>query len=208
MLLHDDQEEVGVERQRLADAGFVALTFLLTWGSVPCIYYGDEIGMRYLPDMPDVEGAICNPAYNRAGCRTPMQWDDSPNAGFSAAAPPDLYLPIDPDPGRPSVAAQEQEADSTLALVRRLISLRRATPALNARASTRVLHPGYPFAYVRGETHLVVVNPRRDQAVLVADEIAGARPLLTDGLSIQNTTVTAKGFGYGVFALPGSRPSP
>ena len=41
--------------------------------------------MRYLPGLPDVEGAICNPAYNRAGCRTPMQWDDWPNAGFSTA---------------------------------------------------------------------------------------------------------------------------
>jgi maltose alpha-D-glucosyltransferase/alpha-amylase len=58
---------------RTPDQLGAALTFLLTWGSVPSIYYGDEIGMRYLPDMPDVEGAICNPAYNRAGCRTPMQ---------------------------------------------------------------------------------------------------------------------------------------
>ena len=55
-----------------------ALTFLLTWGSVPCLYYGDEIGMRYLPNLPDVEGAVCSPSYNRAGCRTPMQWDATP----------------------------------------------------------------------------------------------------------------------------------
>jgi glycosidase len=34
-----------------------ALTFLFTWGSVPCLYYGDEVGMRYLPGLPDVEGA-------------------------------------------------------------------------------------------------------------------------------------------------------
>ena len=79
----------------------VALAFLLTWGSVPCIYYGDEIGMRYLPGLPDVEGSICNPAYNRSGCRTPMQWDAGPNAGFSTADPARLYLPIDPDPAAP-----------------------------------------------------------------------------------------------------------
>ncbi len=81
-----------------------AFVFLLTWGSVPSVYYGDEIGMRYLPGLPDVEGAICNPAYNRAGCRTPMQWDGGVNAGFSSAEADALYLPIDPDPDRPTVA--------------------------------------------------------------------------------------------------------
>ncbi len=62
---------------------------------MPSLYYGDEIGMRYLPDLPNVEGAICSPLYNRAGCRTPMQWDDGPNAGFSAAPADSLYLPIE-----------------------------------------------------------------------------------------------------------------
>lgn len=182
-----------------------ALTFLLTWGSVPCIYYGDEIGMRYLPDMPNVEGAICNPAYNRAGCRTPMQWDDNLNAGFSSADPGDLYLPIDPDPGRPTVAAQEQDAKSTLHLVRSLIAIRKAIPALGTRASTRVLHAGYPFAYLRDETHLVVVNPGREQTTLVSDEISGAECVISDGVSIAGDTVTIERFGYGIFTLPGSR---
>ncbi len=101
---------------RTAEQLGAAFTFLLTWGTVPCIYYGDEIGMRYLPGMPDVEGAICNPGYNRAGCRTPMQWDDRPNAGFSSADPSRLYLPVDPDPQRPTVAAQEDDPSSTLNL--------------------------------------------------------------------------------------------
>src|SRR5204862_7588084 len=120
-----------------------ARPFLFTCGSVPCLSYGDEIGMRYLRGMPDVEGAVCNPAYNRAGCRTPMQWDDGPNAGFSTAEASRLYLPIDPDPARPTVAAQEPDPASTLNLVRRLVALRRATPALGGRATTRVLNEGY-----------------------------------------------------------------
>ena len=48
---------------------------------MPSIYYGDEIGMRYLPRLPDVEGSVCHPTYNRAGARTPMQWDGTANAG-------------------------------------------------------------------------------------------------------------------------------
>ena len=175
-----------------------ALVFLFTWGSVPCLYYGDEIGMRYLPGMPDVEGAVCNPLYNRAGCRTPMQWDDGPNAGFSTAAPEKLYLPIDPDPGRPTVAAQENDPGSTLAFVRELIGLRRRTPDLGTRAETRVVSEGYPFAYVRGGTHLVVVNPRREPADLPD---ATGTPILANGVSVTAGGLRIDGFGYGILAL-------
>jgi glycosidase len=189
---------------RTPDQLGAALTFLFTWGSVPCLYYGDEIGMRYLPGMPDVEGAICNPAYNRAGCRTPMQWASGPTAGFSAADPAALYLPVDPDPDRPTVAAQEGDPSSTLTLVRELVALRRAIPALGGRAATRVVHEGYPFAYVRGESHLVVVNPRREAATLSAPEAAGATPIWASGVTTAPGGLTVSGFGYGVLALDGT----
>ena len=188
---------------RTAEQLGAALTFLLTWGSVPCIYYGDEIGMRYLPGMPPVEGSICNPAYNRSGCRTPMQWGDGPNAGFSSADADRLYLPVDSDPARPTVAAQEHDPRSTLNLVRQLVALRRAMPALGARAATRVLHDGFPFAYLRAESHLVVVNPRREPAALTLPEPPQAEPVFTSGVSVDGSTVSAAGFGYGIFALRG-----
>jgi glycosidase len=179
-----------------------ALTFLFTWGSIPCLYYGDEIGMRYLTGMPGVEGSVCNPSYNRAGCRTPMQWDAGPNAGFSSADPSRLYLPVDPDPQRPTVAAQQDDPASTLNLVRRLSALRRATPDLRARASTRVVNEGYPFAYVRGETHLVVVNPRREAATLATPEAARATLLWGQGVETSPSALHIAGFGYGIMTLP------
>jgi glycosidase len=179
----------------------VALTFLFTWGNVPCLYYGDEIGMRYLPDMPDVEGAICNPGYNRAGCRTPMQWDDGPNAGFSTAPAERLYLPVDPAPDRPTVAAQENDDTSTLHFVRDLIALRKATPALGTRASTRVIHDGYPLAYVRNESHLIVLNPRREPATLAGVAGLAGTPLLAAGITPSGDGMTVDGFGYGIFTL-------
>ena len=178
-----------------------ALTFLFTWGTVPSLYYGDEIGMRYLSGLPDVEGSICNPGYNRSGCRTPMQWDDSPNAGFSTAAPEDLYLPVDPADDRPTVAAQEQDPDSTLAFVRRLVALRRATPALGGRATTTVLHEGYPFTWRRGDSHVVVVNPRREPARVSVEGLAGAEVLLGDGVELTDDGVQVDGFGYAVLEL-------
>ena len=177
-----------------------ALTFIFTWGSIPSLYYGDEIGMRYLPGMPDVEGAICNPGYNRAGCRTPMQWDDGPNAGFSTADPADLYLPIDPDEGRPTVAAQDGVPGSTLELVRELIALRKRTPALQGHEPTTVVDEGYPFAWLRGEDHLVVVNPRREPALLETDETVGMRLLFGSGAHVTDSGVELDGFGYGIFA--------
>jgi glycosidase len=153
--------------------------------------------------MPDVEGAVCNPAYNRAGCRTPMQWDDGPNAGFSTADPDRLYLPIDPEPDRPSVAAQQADPSSTLHLVRELIALRKATPALGGRADTEVVCAGYPLAYVRGGSHLVVVNPRAEQAGVEVPDAKGATVLFGLGVTIEGNDVTVDGFGYAVLALAG-----
>ncbi|MGL4172976.1 MAG: alpha-amylase family glycosyl hydrolase [Actinomycetota bacterium] len=183
-----------------------ALTFILTWGSVPCIYYGDEIGMRYLPDMPNVEGAICNPLYNRAGCRTPMQWDNTRNAGFSTADPADLYLPIDPDPNRPTVAGHLADPSSTMQLVRELIALRQGTPALGTRASTRIVHAGYPLVYLRGETHLVVLNPSRESATLSIAEARSAKTLLSQGFSLTEDTVVVDAFGYAILEVAAFSP--
>ncbi len=191
---------------RTAEQLGAAWTFLLTWGSIPCVYYGDEIGMRYLPGLPDVEGSICNPGYNRAGCRTPMQWDATANAGFSTANAGDLYLPIDPDPDRPTVADQLADPSSTLHLVRELIRLRRATPALRTTASRQVVNEGYPFAYIRGGSHLVIVNPRRETASLADDRLLGATVLIGSGLALDGETVESDvlsldGFAYAVLAL-------
>jgi alpha-glucosidase len=176
-----------------------AFAFLLTWGSVPSIYYGDEIGMRYQPGLPGKEGSIVHPTYNRAGARTPMQWDDSVSAGFSTAT--ELYLPVDPSPDRPSVAAQLADPGSTLHLVRQLLALRRETPALGTRASTRVLHGGYPFVYLRDDSHLVVVNPRREPARTEVSEIGDLRPLLAQGARFDSGAVEVDGFGFGIFEL-------
>lgn len=41
----------------------------MTMPGIPFVYYGDEIGMEYIPDMPSKEGG-----FTRTGSRTPMQW--------------------------------------------------------------------------------------------------------------------------------------
>lgn len=179
-----------------------AFLFLLTWGSIPSIYYGDEIGMRYLEGLPDTEGSIWDPRFNRAGCRTPMQWDDHlPNAGFSTAPTSNLYLPQDPDPNRPTVAGQLSDPESLLHFVRQLVRLRRSTPELRTGPSRRVLSAGYPLVYLRGETHLVVINPRREPATVIVDVDAEAAMLLGTGATLAAGALSVDGFGHAVLEL-------
>jgi maltose alpha-D-glucosyltransferase/alpha-amylase len=178
-----------------------AFTFVLTWPTLPAIYFGDEIGMRYVPGLPDKEGSALSPANNRAGSRTPMQWDDTAGAGFSAAAPDRFYLPVDPAPDRPSVAAQRADSGSLLHLVRRLIALRRAHPALGTGGGVEVLHSGYPLVYLRGGSHLVVVNPRREPARATVPGLATAAPLEERGVKVTGDEISADGFSYGIFTL-------
>jgi hypothetical protein len=67
-----------------------------------------------------------------------------------------------------------------------------------------VLTHDYPFAYTRGSSHLVAVNPRRTPGSAVLDAIAGrnAHPLEVSGARLQRDgQMEVDGFGYGVFAL-------
>ena len=189
-----------------------AFAFHLTFPTLPAIYYGDEIGMRYIPGLPDKEGSAVFPGYNRAGSRTPMQWDGGPNAGFSAAPAESLYLPVDPDPERPAVARQRADRDSLLNTVKDLIALRRAHPELGPDGSLEVLHDGYPLAYLRGGRLLIVVNPSGQARTVPHDRpgLACAAEIKGAGVAVGEATIAADPFSFGIFRLgevvgPGDR---
>ncbi len=96
-----------------------ALLFALP--GAPTLYYGDEIGMGDDISLPD-----------RDGLRTPMQWDASPNAGFTAPGVRP-YVPVIADPvfgyAQVNVAAQRKDPASLLNALRRMIAVRKAHPA-------------------------------------------------------------------------------
>ncbi len=133
-----------------------ALLFSLP--GTPVIYYGDEIGMGdniYLGD--------------RNGVRTPMQWSNDRNAGFSTANRQRLYLPVIVDPEyhyeAVNVEAQQNNPQSLLWWMKRLIALRQRYQAFG-RGTIEFLHPDNPkvLAFVRryqDETILVVANLSR-----------------------------------------------
>ena len=151
----------------------VAGTLLLTLRGTPFLYYGEEIGLRDV-EVPRAE--IQDPAarrsrflsgwWNRDQARAPMPWGGGPNAGFSTGRP---WLRMSPDGAVRNVARQATDPNSILAHYRRLIWLRRSTPALQ-RGS-------YQEVAVGDSSVLAYVRAAGDQAALVVLGF-GTRPLL------------------------------
>jgi glycosidase len=136
----------------------VGMLLLLSLRGTPAMYYGEEIGMA---DVPIPAGEVRD-RLGRDPQRTPMQWDASPNAGFT---PPQVqpWLPIAADAGRANVAAQADDPDSLLTLTRRLLRLRREHPALSAGSFAAFgSSPEGTFAFRRvapdGRPLIVVLN--------------------------------------------------
>jgi len=130
----------------------LAMALLLTLRGTPFLYYGEEIGMRDTPlrrdEIQDPPGKKYWPFYKgRDLCRTPMQWDASPNAGFSTPKP---WLPVHPDYTKRNVTAQRNDPASIFNLTRKLIALRREHAALRQGDFVRVPAPQGVAAYVRG----------------------------------------------------------
>ena len=156
---HGASRMANADRKDPADLK-VLLTFVLTQPGVPMIYYGDEIGMKFLVNEPEVDGSR-----NRSGSRTPMQWDESQNAGFSTAPTDKIYLPIDPDANRPTVLKQEKDPKSQLNYLRALVKLRSSSAALNNDGGLKFLSDTtqpYPLVYLRysgNEKYIIAINP-------------------------------------------------
>ncbi len=145
----------------------LAWALFLTLPGVPFIYYGDEIGMRYL-DVPTKEGG-----YTRTGSRTPMQWDNSKNKGFSEADQDKLYLPVDTSEDAPTVEDQAKDPDSLYNTVKALTALRHGYDDLKADSTFSVIYAEkeeFPFVYRRGNL-LIAINPseKRDSTALPAE---------------------------------------
>jgi maltose alpha-D-glucosyltransferase / alpha-amylase len=119
-------------------------SLLFSMPGTPVVYYGDEIGMGDNIWLGD-----------RNGVRTPMQWAADRNAGFSAANPQKLYLPVVIDPEyhyeRINVESQQENASSLLLWMKRLIALRQRNTQVFGRGDIEFVHPSNHkvLAYVR-----------------------------------------------------------
>ncbi len=177
----------------------VVYAFLMTMPSVPFVYYGDEIGLPYRADLPSKEGG-----FNRTGARTPMQWADGKNAGFSEADADKLYLPVDEH--GVNVAEQLADENSLLHTMQKLIALRKSSPALCADGEIEFVnrrHNGYPLVYRRwlgSEEYLVCINPL-DVLEVYAVGDGWKTALANQTVRIENGQLTLEPFGYVILKM-------
>ncbi|MDR4305416.1 DUF3459 domain-containing protein [Chelatococcus sambhunathii] len=171
----------------------VAAMLLLTLRGTPTIYYGDEIGLENVP-VPSAEAQ--DPwERNEPGLglgrdpeRTPMQWDASDNAGFTAGRP---WLPLGADHTTRNVAVLDRDPHSILSLYRRLIALRQ-DPILTTGAYHAVEAEGDVLAYERrldGRRWLVALNlgPEQRRLRLPECDRTGGKLLLSTFLDRTGT---------------------
>ena len=173
------------------------LALMLTLKGTPFLYNGEEIGMTdlMLTELSQLRDTAAPRQYSmlleqgatpeqalqtaiettRDRCRGPMQWSAGPNAGFSPSGV-QTWLPVDPNyAAGVNVAAQQADPDSLLAFYRRMLRLRRATPALIG-GDYHALHQHSEeyLAFLRHErsadqTCLVVLNFSNQQQTVVFD---------------------------------------
>jgi len=168
----------------------VAAMLLLTLRGTPFLFQGDELGLTDVEIPPDrvvdVDG--------RDPERSPIPWEPpsraGPGAGFTTGEP---WLPITPDAERVAASVQAGDPESMLTLHRKLLSLRRATPALT-EGSYRGLEAGEDiYAYERGGEVIVALNfapePRAVGASGEGTLLLSTRPVAREGMEVDLATL-------------------
>jgi maltose alpha-D-glucosyltransferase/alpha-amylase len=140
--------------------------------------------MRYQYELPTKEGGD-----GRTGSRTPMQWKERlitnnkllinneqliNNMGFSSGPANWLYLPVDVEPGAPSVEAQEADPLSLLNTVKSLLCLRNDDVDLQSKPNLEIIHavPGDRlFVYRRGSC-IIAINPSGESLTINNEQLA------------------------------------
>lgn len=166
--------------------------FQLTVRGVPCIYYGEEIGMEDLKipykegldplaqkykNIPRFVTELTNETLNRDDLRTPMQWNKEKNAGFSRADT--TWLPIHPNYAvTTNVATQTADTTSMLHHFKNLLKIRNANEAFQS-GDLELIKPDFCkniLAYKRnleGKSFTVLINFSKKEIALPNNFVKG-----------------------------------
>jgi alpha-glucosidase len=171
----------------------VAAMLLHSLRGTPTMYQGDEIGMENVAIPPDkvVDPPGVTIGEGRDPERTPMQWDASPNAGFTAAAEP--WLPVARDYAQRNVAKERDDPVSTLSLYAKLIALRQSERALTVGSYRPVPAEGDLLVYVReheGERFLAALNLGDEAETFALDADCHGQIAISTHLDREGETVT------------------
>ena len=171
----------------------------LTLRGTPIMYYGEEIGMQNNdPTRPeDVKDPIGRRGWprekGRDGERTPMQWNDTPNAGFTTGIP---WNPIPVTYQTYNVADELKDPNSILNWYKALLALRHKDPAL-LEGEYIALNQDDPnvLSYLRktkNEAILVAINMSDNQQKVSFDltkegvALGKSNTLLTNQINLRN----------------------
>jgi len=150
------------------DIAKLMASLYLTLRGTPILYYGEELGMKTTvptrrEDVKDPIGRSGWPKEKgRDGERTPMQWDESVNAGFSKTTP---WLPVPPSAKTHNVADESKDPNSILSFYKKLLKLRHTNKEL--------LDGNYLPLNQSDQKVLSYLRVYQDQAVLVALNMSG-----------------------------------
>ena len=169
----------------------LANSLLFTLPGSPIIYYGDEIGMGDNLDLPD-----------RNGVRTPMQWDDSPNGGFTTGKPFTELVKGERSYQHINVASQMVDKDSLFHSISRMVNIRKQHHAFGRGSMEWVETDNPAFAvYTRkyqGET-LLIINNLSDSAqalLLPAEYHANCVDLISNAAENIDATLTLQPYAH------------
>jgi oligo-1,6-glucosidase len=193
-------------------------TFILSMRGTPYYYNGDELGMTNIKfeKIEDYQDVSTHNAYKglierggdvkkflkdqqfqaRDNSRTPFQWNNSTNAGFSTGAP---WLKTNPNFSTVNVEDENKDLNSTLNYFRKMIRLRKNNPVL-VYGAYHLLAPNdtQVYAYTRkleGETLLVLLNFSCTDAFFGVDHMYDSKNILINNyneLNISNKKITLK----------------
>jgi alpha-glucosidase len=150
----------------------------LTLRGTAIMYYGEEIGMENndptrKDDVQDPIGKLGWPKEKgRDGERTPMQWTDGQNAGFSKTKP---WLPVPASAKTHNVASEMKDQNSMLSFYRQLLMMRHTEPAL-LEGNLQMLNESDPNV-------LTYVRRYKDEAILVVLNMSAAEQKVRLNLS-------------------------
>ena len=189
---------------REASAKMLATCLHMMQGS-PYIYQGEELGMTNYPfqspqDFRDIEsinayrewcesGNLSHEVFwpclvrkSRDNARTPMQWDDTPHAGFTRGTP---WIAVNPNYKEINAKAQMEDADSVLHYYKKLISLRKQNPII-VYGKYELLLPEdeklYVYTRALEEEKLLVVCSFFDEETVfsIPEEFAGVDCMISN----------------------------
>jgi alpha-glucosidase len=157
-----------------------AAVLLLTLRGTPFVYQGEELGLL---DAVIPEGRRVDPG-GRDGCRAPLPWTDGSDRGWVRPDAVETWLPFPPESGHRNHDRQRREPGSILHLYRRVLHLRRHTPALRTGTFDLLDTPDGILGYRRrhGDSTFMVLVNFTDRAVETGAGAGGVSTVPSGGL--------------------------